>query len=142
MKADWKTVPLGEVCEVLSGFAFKSSDYKNSGHFLIRISNVQDGYLSLSSPKYVQLDDVTARFALNAGDILVSLTGNVGRVAEVTHQALPAALNQRVAKVNPNEKILSKLFLLHFLRLNDFRTMLESQAHGAAQANVSPNVLK
>jgi type I restriction enzyme S subunit len=133
---------LGDVVDVQSGFAFKSSEYSDSGHFLIRIANVQDGYLSLEKPKYVALNAKTKRFELRAGDILTSLTGNVGRVAKVEPEHLPAALNQRVARLVPKPDAgIDAQYLLRFLHSSAFSGFLEERAHGAAQANVSPSVI-
>jgi type I restriction enzyme S subunit len=133
---------LGDVVSVQSGFAFKSSEYSDSGHFLIRIANVQDGYLSLEKPKYVALNAKTKRFELSAGDILTSLTGNVGRVAKVEPEHLPAALNQRVARLVPKPDAgIDAQYLLRFLHSSTFSSFLEERAHGAAQANVSPSVI-
>lgn len=51
-----KKVKLGEVCEILNGFAFKSSLYVNEGIRIIRITNVQKGYIEDSDPKYYPIE--------------------------------------------------------------------------------------
>ena len=137
--ATWTSEKLGDCLDVQSGFAFRSADYVDHGHFLVRIANVQDGELSLHRPRYVALDDRTRRFELHAGDVLTSLTGNIGRVAEVDTEHLPAALNQRVARLLIKDRHdLSHDFLLHFLRSELFGDILRDKSHGAAQQNVSP----
>ena len=40
---DWKKVKLGEVCKLKNGFAFKSTEYKNEGIAVIRISDIKYG---------------------------------------------------------------------------------------------------
>ncbi len=143
MKAGWKLVSLGDVIDLQSGFAFKSAEYTENGHFLVRIANVQDGYVSLDKPKFVQLDEKTERFELNEGDVLTSLTGNIGRVAEVTAAHMPAALNQRVARITLKQDTpVDRGFLLRFLSSSAFSTFLQDASHGAAQANVSPKAIK
>ncbi|MDN3645772.1 restriction endonuclease subunit S [Pontixanthobacter aestiaquae] len=137
-----KTVPLGELIKLQSGFAFRSADYVKKGHFLVRISNVQQNQISLTSPKYVALDDKTRKFALNEGDILTSLTGNVGRVAKVDEANLPAALNQRVARITVASDKLDPCFLYQFCSSAAFRDALSRQGHGAAQKNVSPKQIE
>lgn len=135
----WTRRKLGAQVRVQSGFAFRSADYVDEGHFLVRIGNVQNGHLSLKNPKFVRLDIKTSKFELYAGDILTSLTGDIGRVATVQEEHLPAALNQRVARLIPNSNSgVSREFLLVFLRSDYFRLRLESRGHGAAQLNVSP----
>ena len=113
---DSKPLSLSSLVDVQSGFAFKSTEYTESGHFLIRIGNVQDRALDLSNPKFVALDKKTQKFSLNAGDFLTSLTGNIGRVARVETEHLPAALNQRVARITakPNAALVPE-YLYYFL---------------------------
>ncbi|WP_372995572.1 restriction endonuclease subunit S [Marinobacter sp.] len=136
---DFPWIPLRKIVHVLSGFAFKSSEYAESGHFLVRIGNVQSSGLVLDKPKYVVLNSRTQRFELHAGDILTSLTGNIGRVAVVEERHLPVALNQRVAKITPisNQEI-SAEYLYYFLSSQNFRDSLNASSHGVAQKNVSP----
>ena len=142
MKAGWEVKPLGEVANIQSGFAFKSADYCDDGHFLVRIGNVQDGELVLDSPKYVALDEKTKRFELAEGDILTSLTGNIGRVASVEEAHLPAALNQRVARLLPRDNAtLDVGYFLYFLYSDGFGHELRNLSHGAAQQNVSPKFI-
>ncbi|MBC2734169.1 MAG: hypothetical protein HF981_07415 [Desulfobacteraceae bacterium] len=130
---------LEELLNIQSGYAFKSKLYGESGHFLVRIRNVQDGFLCLDKPKYVVLDDKTKRFALDEGDLLTSLTGNIGRVARVEKAHLPAALNQRVARLTViDPSTLSADYLYHFLSSDLFKNELAATGHGAAQQNVSP----
>ena len=130
---------LGDLINIQSGYAFKSKTYSEKGHFLVRIGNVQGGYLSLAKPKYVALDSKTQRFALNEGDFLTSLTGNIGRVARVEKSHLPAALNQRVARLTVVDAFtLSADYLYYFLTSDLFKIELSAVGHGAAQQNVSP----
>ena len=143
MREGWKTAKLGDVINIQSGFAFKSSEYAQQGHFLVRIGNVQSEGLSLEKPKYVKLDSRTRRFELNEGDVVTSLTGNIGRVALVEKHHLPAALNQRVARLTVDDsKRISWRFLYYFLTSEFFRCALNSTAHGVAQKNVSPKAIE
>ncbi|SIT06104.1 restriction endonuclease subunit S [Paracoccus saliphilus] len=134
----WATSPLGELLSIQSGFAFKSTEYRPSGHFLIRIGNVQDGRVSRDKPQFVELDARTKAFELAAGDILTSLTGNIGRVARIQNKHLPAALNQRVARLKPTKALQFDGYLYAFLTSPSFRTELALHGKGGAQQNVSP----
>jgi len=135
----WVEKRLGDLIDIQNGYAFSSREYQDEGHFLIRISNVQDGEIVLANPKYVAINDARLeRFNLNEGDILVSLTGNIGRVGIMQAEHLPAALNQRVARITlKDEKTIRHNFLFFFLRSNFFREHLQAAGHGAAQQNVS-----
>lgn len=137
-----QVIALSDLISIQSGYAFKSQDYTESGHFLMRIGNVQGGKISRDNPKFVKLDKRTKPFELCEGDILTSLTGNIGRVARISETDLPAALNQRVAKLTVKDTArLSEQYLFHFLNSQNFRDILSSGGHGAAQQNVSPKAI-
>ena len=140
MKNGWQTKKLGDLVEVQNGYAFSSKDYSQSGHFLMRIGNVQNGHISTADPKFIKLpsDGSLKRFVLYEGDILVSLTGNVGRVGVMREEHLPAALNQRVARISiRKDSPATRELILLFLCSDWFREELSDAGHGAAQQNVS-----
>lgn len=133
---------LSTLIDLQSGYAFKSDEYQESGHFLIRIGNVQDGYISDGNPKFVGLDAKSKGFELHAGDILTSLTGNIGRVARVDSAHLPAALNQRVARIKPKPNVaIDADYLFFALKSPLFKAGLSRASGGAAQQNVSPKAI-
>ncbi len=135
---------LGDVCEILNGFAFKSEQYVNSGIRIIRISNVQKGYIEDNTPVFYPIENRDAqKYMLSDGDLLISLTGNVGRVALLEEKFLPAALNQRVACLRvKNEATLNKKFLFDFLNTDCFEKMCIASSKGVAQKNMSTEWLK
>lgn len=134
----WSEAILGELIEIQNGYAFKSSEYTDSGHFVIRISNVQNGEITLDNPRYINLTGKNLeRFVLNAGDILISLTGNIGRVGVLQEEHLPAVLNQRVARITIKDQRADRDFVFRFLCSQVFREKLQGAGHGAAQQNVS-----
>ena len=134
----WVERKLGELIEIQNGYAFKSTDYTDAGFFVIRISNVQDGEITLANPRFIRLaDNKLQRFILNAGDILISLTGNIGRVGIIQENQLPAVLNQRVARITIKDESADRDFIYRFLLSRTFRESLQEAGHGAAQQNVS-----
>ena len=94
-----KTLQISDLCNILNGYAFKSDKYVSEGIRVIRITNVQKGFVEDTSPAFYpnSEEDKIKDYLLYENDLLVSLTGNVGRVALLEKQYLPAALNQRVA---------------------------------------------
>ena len=78
-----------------------------------------------------------SKYALKENDLLLSLTGNVGRVGVLQKEFLPATLNQRVACLRPKkEKILAK-YLFYLLNRNTFEKDCIKSASGVAQKNLS-----
>ena len=136
-------VRIGDICEILNGFAFKSENYVESGIRIIRIANVQKGYIEDSTPVFYPLNEnEIEKYRLESGDLLMSLTGNVGRVAILTDEFLPAALNQRVACLRLKTDIVSKGYLYHILNSNFFEDQCIRAAKGVAQKNMSTEWLK
>src|SRR5690606_89525 len=100
------------------------------------------GQISLENPKFVRLNNKTQAFELQEGDILTSLTGNIGRVARLTVEHLPAALNQRVARIKPKPGApIDADYLFFSLKSPLFKSGLAGESGGAAQQNVSPKAI-
>ena len=136
-------IRLGDACEILNGFAFKSENYVDSGIRVIRIANVQKGYIEDNTPAFYPLDSVELdKYMLEEGDLLISLTGNVGRVAILEKEFLQAALNQRVACLRLKTSRLTKGYLFHILNGNLFEQQCIQSSKGVAQKNMSTEWLK
>ena len=133
-----KKYPLSELMVIQNGFAFRSRDYQDAGKYkIVTIKNVQDGFIDTSGTTFLnQLPVGMPDYVLlTIGDVLISLTGNVGRVGIVVEDNL--LLNQRVAKISPyNPEYLP--FLYFYFRNETTREYLINLAHGTAQANLSP----
>ena len=136
-------IKIGDVCDVLNGFAFKSENYVGSGIRVIRIANVQKGYIEDTTPAFYPLDSGGLdKYMLENGDLLMSLTGNVGRVAMLEADMLPAALNQRVACLRLKSSKISKKYLFHILNSDYFEQQCIQSSKGVAQKNMSTEWLK
>lgn len=135
---------LGDICEVLNGYAFKSEKYTSSGVRIIRIANVQKGYIEDTAPAFYPIDTTDIeKYTLYEDDLLISLTGNVGRVALLKKEFLPAALNQRVACLRLKDSAqYDKSFLYCFLNSDYFENKCIQSAKGVAQKNMSIEWLK
>ena len=131
-----------EMSDVLNGYAFKSSNYINDGYRIIRITNVQSGYIEDEKPVYYEYDNKLEKYDLQENDLLISLTGNVGRCALVTRKFLPAYLNQRVCCLRVNEKIVLPKFLYYILNSKKFEFDCINSSQGIAQLNMSTEWLK
>ena len=134
----WAVVPIGSVVKLLSGFAFKSSTFFEDGNFaLVTIKNVHDGKFveECASRLFHPPSNMPQHCNLNVADILLSLTGNVGRCCLVTLEG--CLLNQRVAKIEPLKPFDWAYSYLLF-RSTQLRERLEAIATGVAQQNLSP----
>jgi type I restriction enzyme S subunit len=134
----WRVAPIKDLVEILSGFAFKGGSFIEDGRYkIITIKNVQDGIFD--SAKTSRIDVIPDRMPeyckLKEGDILLSLTGNVGRVCFVYGQDM--LLNQRVAKLLPKDQSHFGYMYTYF-RSDPIKNDLISLGKGTAQQNLSP----
>ncbi len=135
--ANWETVKLSNNLKIGSGFPFDSDTYTPDGKYgVVTIKNVQD--FKLDTKNLNRVDEIPRLLqdfcVLNIGDVLISLTGNVGRVARVNRENL--LLNQRVGKFICEPYF--KYFAYLFITRPEQRQRLEKTAFGSAQANLSP----
>lgn len=138
-----ETIRLGDACEILNGYAFKSENYVDSGIRVIRIANVQKGFIEDNAPAFYPLDSIGLdKYMLEEGDLLMSLTGNVGRVAILEKEFMPAALNQRVACLRLKTDRITKGYLFHILNSDFFEQQCIQSSKGVAQKNMSTEWLK
>ena len=131
----WKINEVKSIVSLLSGYAFKSGDFVEDGKYkIVTIKNVQDG--SFDGENVNTITEIPSKMPshciLNDGDILLSLTGNVGRVCLVNGEDY--LLNQRVAKLD--SKYPTYAYCL--FRNKDMFDIMNNLANGAAQQNLSP----
>src|SRR2546425_2055158 len=97
----WERVKLGEVCEVLNGFAFKSTLFnKSEGFPIIRIRDLARG-----RTETFYNGDYPREYVVKNGDLLVGMDGNFGCYEWNGGEAL---LNQRMCKLIPGENYLDR----------------------------------
>lgn len=133
---------LGEVCEFINGFAFKSSLFKDEGLPIIRITNINGVSIDLSDVKFFDLMDYKSNlqsFSVSFGDILIAMSGaTTGKIGYYDNKDI-AYLNQRVGKFVPNVNKLNNRYLFHFLHSKTAELYI--MAGGGAQPNLSSNKL-
>ena len=134
----WNYVPIKNICNILSGFSFQSDDYVQNGKYkLLTIKNVQDTGINLDVDNYINIlpENMPDFCKLDIGSILMSLTGNVGRVGILYDSN--CLLNQRVSLMQAKNPIMTP-FIYCLLKSSKMRYILESLATGTSQKNLSP----
>lgn len=149
---DTQTVRLGEVVTHQKGFAFKSSDYRTSGHPIIRVSNFTDRSIDLAQCSYLE-DSEACRYTaytLAFQDVVVATVGSwpnnpasvVGKVIAVPIGADGALLNQNAVRLRARETV-DQRFLFYLLKQPRFQEYIIGTAQGSAsQASITLNDIK
>jgi type I restriction enzyme S subunit len=135
--SSWEAKKISECFDMVNGFPFSSDYYCNMGKYkLYTIKNVQDSGIVSRVDNYIDKlpDKISEDCILKQGDIIMSLTGNVGRVGVVYEKN--ALLNQRVLKIK--EKNDNSVYAYMTFKNSNMRTMMENMATGTSQKNLSP----
>lgn len=130
----WIEYSLERLGDIVGGNSWKSNEYDKEGsHLIITIANVSGDY-SVDINEGNKITPNNNRYVLSEGDILISMTGNVGRVSRMPE--VKAVLNQRVGKLVINSEI-DKEFIFTILQNKKFERRMILQGQGAAQLNIS-----
>ncbi len=140
----WTVGKLGDYCKVKSGYAFKSSWWKNDGVKVVKIKNIESSNtLNLNDCSCVSEDkiDFAKDFLVKDGDLLIAMTGaTIGKFAIVPMTHKPLLVNQRVGKFflgdNPKESL---PFLYCVLKKDEVINEIINRGQGSAQPNISPS---
>lgn len=132
-----RKISIYEIGSLNNGYAFQSSSYDPAGEYeILTIANVTgDRYICNSGCSRIltKPSDLQSHQDLKKNDILISMTGNVGRVSLCKDGKY--LLNQRVGllKVNPD---INAEFVYQALSSHDFEKTMISCSQGAAQMNI------
>lgn len=135
---DVTIVKLNSFVDIISGYPFKSNYYNEIGkHKIVTIKNVQDGFfVPIVTDRIEDIpDNMNRALFLSTGDVIMSLTGNVGRVCLVHGDDY--VLNQRVVKLSAKE-LIDQSFIYALVRDKQMLEILENLSNGTAQQNLSP----
>ena len=139
----WRLGALANLAEFQNGYAFKSKDWVDAGHPVVKIGDVKPGIIDFAGCSFVTPALTTGldRFRLQRGDLLVGMTGYVGETGLVADVEPAAYLNQRVGRIATARGMHDRGFVYCLVRNTDFKAYAEAQSQGSAQANVSGSAL-
>lgn len=139
----WESYVGNEILKVQGGYAFKSNDYRDEGILLVRIGNVGNGSFVFKDviyvPKRFQLTH--SNFQLWKGDVLMGLTGDLGKICILKEGDYPYFLNQRVGKFVATDKIDNE-YLYYLVSSSFIQSKFDAFFAGGAQKNISPKQIE
>lgn len=140
-------VKLGDVADMISGFAFKSPmflDGSDDGIFLVRGDNVQQGYIrwgeKVKKWRKDEYDDL-ARYQLQKDDVILAMdrpiVGGGLKLAWIKDQDLPSLLVQRVSRIRGIADKSRTKFLRYALSDANFLAHIDRITTGANIPHIS-----
>lgn len=138
---NWKVSELGNHLEIVGGYAFKSEGFVDSGIPVLRIGNINSGRFLPVNMVYWPDDPVLVQYKMYPGDLVMSLTGTVGKddygnVCILSDEYPEYYLNQRNAKL-AIRATLNKYYLSELLKFSKIKKRLTGISRGVRQANIS-----
>lgn len=91
---------LSQICNFLSGHAWKASKFKEEGIPIIRINNMKPN--STDFKYWDWEEDYDPKYFIEEGDILLSLSGTIKTYKWIGEKGL---LNQRIVKITPKANV-------------------------------------
>ena len=137
----WQEDELSHHLKVIGGYAFKSGGFTDEGIPVLRIGNINSGHFLPVNMVYWPDDLALARYKVFPGDLVMSLTGTVGKDDYGNVCILGADydeyyLNQRNAKLSI-ERSLNKCYFSELLKFPRIKKRLTGISRGIRQANIS-----
>jgi len=115
---------LKKECFVPSGFAVYEQQNAIYNRFTFRYFINEEKYKSM------------IRFTVEPGDLIMSCSGTIGKVAIVPEGAAKGIINQALLKLSPKE-ILDKYYLKYLMESSFFDSLIAQYSDGAAIKNIA-----
>ncbi|MCU0324722.1 MAG: restriction endonuclease subunit S [Spirosomaceae bacterium] len=113
---DWVSSQLKEIILIKRGYAFKSKDYRETGDFILRVTNMENKTISMDNAIFLDISIAYLfdSFRVDEGDILLVMVGaSTGKISIVPKVAKNVLLNQNIWNLKPDSSILNKKFFFY-----------------------------
>lgn len=141
---NWQEVRLGDVCDLIAGFAFKSKDFGDYPDKVIKITNIEPPFVNMTNLSGIDISkydkNKLEKFIVQKGDYVLAMTGaTIGKLGRVYSNW--AYINQRVLLFKSNTKA-DKNFLYYILADYNFSQYVINHVDSeSAQANISATTI-
>ena len=142
---EWKTAKLGDVCDLVAGYAFKSADFGDFESKVIKITHITPPRVddvSLAGVDISKYDrQKLEKYIVRDGDYVFAMTGaTIGKIGRLYKGS--AYINQRVLTFRNKPFLIDKDFLYFILQKEDFAKYVYNHIDSeSAQPNISANTV-
>jgi type I restriction enzyme S subunit len=109
-----------------------------NGKCLLSARNIQNGSIALGNVDYVddlEFDRIRRRCDPEIGDVLLSCSGSVGRVALVDRDNFYVMVRS-AAMIRPRRELLNATYLMYSLQSPALQSQIKAKSSATAQANI------
>lgn len=142
LPGDWSEARLSEKSSFITKGATPTTygyEWQDSGIPFIRSECVGENGFKKSGLAFIcdMAHQLMSRSKVFSGDILITITGNVGRVCKLPNNIPEANINQHIAKITLNKDTVSPDFVFHCLQDRKYRCYFEKITTGQAYPQIS-----
>lgn len=140
---NWEWVNLVDICNLIGGYAFKSTKYIENGVRVIRISDFNENGLLDKDKKFYQEESSLSKYLINSNDILMCMTGGtVGKTVFLGEINDKLYLNQRVAAIRiENNSIINNDYLNYVIESNHIKKIINTKKN-STNDNISMKLIQ
>ncbi len=134
----WPCLTVSDVAHQVTDGEHLTPIRERDGIKLLSARNIQDGFIDFSKVDYIgsaEYARISRRCNPQPGDVLLSCSGTIGRVALVETDE-PLSLVRSVALIKPNHEMVASDYLLNVLRMPSIRNAMLKAANASSQANL------
>jgi type I restriction enzyme, S subunit len=140
--SDWEPTPLGLISAFITKGATPTTygfNWVNDGVLFLRSECVSEQGLDLTQSMFItpEAHNTLKRGEVRAGDILITITGNVGRVIYLSNDFGLANINQHIARIRIIDNNVAADYVFHFLSQSTIRKYYGSIITGQAYPQIS-----
>ena len=139
----WMAAKFPDVAFFQEGPGLRKFQFREKGIPFLNIRTFDNGRIDRSLCKCLDASEVKKEyrhFLVDPGDILIAISGSIGKWAVARDENLPLVLNTSVMRFRPlHSELLERQYLLSFLRSPHFTDQAWGSSTGSAQKNVGPS---
>ena len=143
--SEWTEKPFEEVIDFREGPGILAKDFREDGVPLVRLAGLGRGNSVLEGCNYLDPKMVAARwdqFRLERGDILLSTSASLGRIAVVGEEGIGAVPYTGIIRMRPKDITVHLPFIRYLLEGPDFQQQCEMVGVGSVIRHFGPMHLK
>lgn len=134
----WPALKVEQIASQVTDGEHLTPKREPDGIKLLSARNVRNGHLDFGNVDFVGLEEherIKRRCNPVRGDVLISCSGSIGRVASVETDE-PLSLVRSVAMIRPKQSVVATKFLEHYLRTPAMNAYMVRRANASSQANL------
>ncbi len=145
MGSEWFIAEFSDAIDFQEGPGILAKDFRDSGVPLVRLAGLDRSSLLLSHCNFLDPEMVAKKwshFGLTEGDILLSTSASLGRIAVVGQEGIGAIAYTGIIRMRPRDKRLIAPFIRYLLEGPDFQQQAEAFGSGSVIRHFGPMHLR